>query len=175
MASTISSDHVTSSEHVSTFKHVSVPEPVVPEHIVPEQLVPEQTLASTIPETISEPDNIITLDATDMEIEQSFSIVVIESVPDQPSTSYSTPNSTNSQPSSSSHRSIVPVAPAKPTKIPSPPTIFLDSTLLQHVSENISQELLKLIQARENLTHTDNYEKQWRKLKERVDFVLSEL
>jgi hypothetical protein len=64
MASTISSDLVTSSEHVSTSENVLVPEHVVPEHTVPEQLVPEQTLSSTIPETISEPNNIITSDAT---------------------------------------------------------------------------------------------------------------
>jgi hypothetical protein len=95
MTSTISPAHVSSSEHVSTSEHVSVPEPVVPEHIVPEQL------ASTIPETISEPNNIITSDATDMEIKQSVSTVVIESVSDQPSTSYTpTSNFTDSQSSS---------------------------------------------------------------------------
>jgi len=32
-----------------------------------------------------------------------------------------------------------------------------------------------LIQARNNLIHTDNYVKQWRRLRERVNFVLSEL
>jgi len=32
-----------------------------------------------------------------------------------------------------------------------------------------------LIQARNNLIHEDNYAKQWRRLRERVDFVLSEL
>jgi hypothetical protein len=43
------------------------------------------------------------------------------------------------------------------------------------VCENISQELIKLIQARNNLTHKESYEKQWRRLKDRVDFVLFEL
>jgi len=32
-----------------------------------------------------------------------------------------------------------------------------------------------LIQARNNLIHEDNYVKQWRRLRERVDFVLREL
>jgi hypothetical protein len=181
MTSTLSSEHTVSPEHtivpqhVSASEHVLVPEHVVPEHTASEQLVPKPTLSSTLPETISESDNITTSVATDMEINQSFSYVVIEFVPNQPSTStIQSQNSMNSQPSSSSRRAIVPVAPTKPD-IPSPPTIFLDSTLLQHVCENISQELLKLIQARENLTHKDNYEKQWTRLKERVDFVLSKL
>jgi hypothetical protein len=43
------------------------------------------------------------------------------------------------------------------------------------VCENISQELIKLIQGRNNHTHKESYEKQWRRLKEIVDFVLSEL
>jgi hypothetical protein len=55
------------------------------------------------------------------------------------------------------------------------PTIFLDSTLLQDVCENIGQELVKLIQARNNLVNQESYDKQWKRLKERVDFVLSEL
>jgi hypothetical protein len=32
-----------------------------------------------------------------------------------------------------------------------------------------------MIQARNNLTHKESYEKQWRRLKDKVDFVLSEL
>jgi len=43
------------------------------------------------------------------------------------------------------------------------------------VCENIFQELNKLVQARNNLTHEESYEKQWRRLRERVDFVMSEL
>jgi len=53
--------------------------------------------------------------------------------------------------------------------------LFLDSTILANVCENIFQELNKFIQARNNLIHEDNYVKQWRRLRERVDFVLSEL
>jgi len=81
--------------------------------------------------------------------------------------------STNDQPSSSS-LAIQPCAPAK-TNVPSPPTLFLDSTILANVCENIFQELNKLIQARNNLIHEDNYEKQWKRLKKRVEFVLTEL
>ena len=81
-----------------------------------------------------------------------------------------TPNSTNIQ--SSSNLDIVPTAPPKPTKIPSPPTIFLDSTLLMDVCENIAQELKKLIQARNDLIHKDSYEKQWSRLKERIDYIM---
>jgi len=43
------------------------------------------------------------------------------------------------------------------------------------VCENIFQELNNLIQARNNLTHEDSYEKQWKRLQERVIFVLTEL
>jgi len=43
------------------------------------------------------------------------------------------------------------------------------------VCENIFQELNNLVQARNNLIHEDNYEKQWKRLKERVDYVLIEL
>ena len=52
--------------------------------------------------------------------------------------------STNDQPSSSS-LAIQPCDPAK-TNVPSPPTLFLDSTILANVCENIFQELNKLIQ-----------------------------
>jgi hypothetical protein len=41
--------------------------------------------------------------------------------------------------------------------------------------ENIGQELISLIQARNDLIHKDSYEKFWKRLKERVDFVMSEL
>ena len=86
-------------------------------------------------------------------------------------TNIPTNTSTNDQPSSS-NLAIQPCAPAK-TNVPSPPTIFLDSILLAHVCENIFQELNNLIQARNNLVHKNIYEKQWKRLKERVDYVLS--
>jgi len=43
------------------------------------------------------------------------------------------------------------------------------------VCENIFQKLNKLVGARNNLVHEESYEKQWRRLRERVEFVLSEL
>jgi len=43
------------------------------------------------------------------------------------------------------------------------------------VCENIFQELNNLIQARNNPVHKDSYEKQWKRQKERVDYVLSAL
>lgn len=125
-------------------EHIPTPEHVAPEHIVPEQLASEHIISPSIAETVSESDFMITSDAPDVEIEQSFSTMIEKSVPDQPSTNNTqTPNSTNNQ--SSSSLAIQSVAPPKPTKIPSPPTIFLDSTLLQDVCENIGQELIKLI------------------------------
>jgi len=53
--------------------------------------------------------------------------------------------------------------------------MFLDSTILANVCENIFQELNNLVQARNNLIHEDSYEKQWKRLKEIVDYVLTEL
>jgi hypothetical protein len=163
MASISSSDHVTCPEHVSPSEHVSVPEYIVLEHYVYGQI-----LTPTIPETINEPDNIITSDATDIEIEQFVSNVVIEFVSDQPSTNNTQPYTTTNSQTSTSHLQLVPV---KPTKIPSLPTILLDSTLLQNVCESIGQELVKLIEERNNFVHQESYEKQWKRLKERVDFV----
>jgi len=79
--------------------------------------------------------------------------------------------SINDQPSSS-NLAIQPCAPAK-TNVPSPPTMFLDSTILADVCENIFQDLNNLVQARNNLIHEDSYEKLWKRLKERVEFVLT--
>jgi len=56
-----------------------------------------------------------------------------------------------------------------------PPTLFLHSTILANVCDSIFQELNNLVQARNNLIHEDNYEKLWTRLKEKVEFVLSEL
>jgi hypothetical protein len=178
-SNTINHAHVSSSEHVSTSEHVSILEPVVPEHIVPEQVAPEQTQSSTIPipKTAFKQtciDNCVTIatstdtDSDDDQDNPQSSNMDIDIVSDQPSSSI--PQTTNGQ--SSSNLAIVPVASPKPTKIPSPPTIFLDSTLLQNVCENIGQELVQLIQARENLVYKENYEKRWSRLKERVDYVL---
>jgi len=93
----------------------------------------------------------------------------------QPTNTISTEPKTsiNDQPSSS-NLAIQPLAPAK-TNVPSPPTLFLDSTILADVCENIFQELNNLVQARNNLIHEDNYEKTWIRLKDRVEYVLTEL
>jgi len=81
---------------------------------------------------------------------------------------------TNDQPSSS-NLAIQVCTPPRTTTVPSPPTLFLDSSILADVCENIFQDLNKLVQARNNLIHEDNYVKQWRRLRERVDFIISEL
>jgi len=157
----------------TTCPNVSVLEQTVPEQSVPEQFVPEhvpdhiESLSSF--EQISEPE------VSDMEVEQSnsSSTEILTAAPDEPSeTNTPTPTCTNNP--ESSNLAIQPCAPAK-TNLPSPPTLFLDSTILADVCENIFQELNKLIQARNNMIHEDSYEKQWKILKERVDFVLSEL
>jgi hypothetical protein len=125
----------------TTLTNISTPELVVPELAVPEQPVPEKTTYLSNPETVSEHDFMITLEASDDEME----IKIEKSVPNQPSTSNQTPTSISSQPSSSSHLAIQSVAPTKPSKVPSPPTIFLDSTLLTDVCEKIFRDLNKLI------------------------------
>jgi len=94
---------------------------------------------------------------------------------EQPTTNTSTEPETsiNDQPSFS-NLAIQTVASAK-TNVPSPPTLFPDSTILADVCENIFQELNNLVQARNNLIHEDNYEKLWLKLTDRVEYVLTEL
>ena len=131
----------------------------VPEHI--------ESLSSF--EQISEPE------VSDMEVEQSnsSSTKILTAAPDEPSET-NTPTATSTNIPETSNLAIQPCAPAK-TNVPSPPTLFLDSTILADVYENIFQELNKLVQARNDLIHEDSYEKQWKRLKERVDFVLSEL
>ncbi|RHN79152.1 hypothetical protein MtrunA17_Chr1g0173961 [Medicago truncatula] len=117
----------------------------------------------------------ITSDASDVEEEpnNTSSDVIMESVSNQITQTTQTPISTNNQPSTS--LAIQPIAPTKQSKIPSPPTIFIDSTLLSDVCENIYKELTTLIKDREELIHKDNYEHQWNRLKERVGFVMSAL
>jgi len=60
----------------------------------------------------------------------------------------------------SSNLAIQTCAPTRTTNVPSPPTLFLDSTILADVCENIFQELNKLVGARNNLVHEESYEKQ---------------
>lgn len=153
---------------------VPVPEHFVPEHSVPEQLVPDHIELPPSLENVSKPDFMITSEDSDVEVEVSnSSFVLITSVLDQHlETNTHTATSTNDP--EPSNLVIQSCAPAK-TNVPSPLTLFLDSTILADVCESIYQKLNKLVQARNNLIHKDSYEKQWKRLKERVDFVLTEL
>jgi len=117
----------------------------VPELVVPEQLVPELVVAEQVFSNQSLATNTI--------------VEPLTSINDQTSSSY---------------LAIQPCAPAI-TNVPSPPTLFLDSTILADVCENIFQEMNNLVQARNNLIHEDSYEKLWKRLKDRVDYVLTEL
>jgi len=164
----------------------------VPEQHVPEQVIVEQLESPTFNEHITEPDSMITSDHSDKEDEQtnswfkpgflnfasSSSTMISESV-HETNTLLTEPipiakTFTNGQPSSS-NQAIQTCAPARSTNVPFPPTMFLHSTLLADVCENIFQELNKLIEARNNLVHEDVYEKQWRRLRERVEFIMSKL
>jgi hypothetical protein len=110
---------------------------------------------------------------TDSEDDQNdhASDMVVDPTPDQPSTSQSL--TTNDQ--SSSNLPIVPLAPPKPSKQPSPPTIYLDSQVLKDVWEDIASEVLRLIAGRNDLGHQVSYQKQWRRIKERVVNLISAL
>jgi len=88
-----------------------IPEPI-PEQSVPELVVPEQPGSE-----LSAPEQVINSQST------------TTNTPTEPETSV------NDQPSSS-NLEIQPVAPAK-TNVPSPPTLFLNSTVLANVCENI--------------------------------------
>ena len=103
-------------------------DPDVPELYVPEQTVPEQQVPE---QAISNQSS-----ATNTILEPKIT--------------------TNDQPFSS-NLALQACAPAKTTNVPSPPTLFLDSSILPDVCENIFQELNKLIIAMNNLVHEDNY------------------
>ena len=116
-----------------------------------------------------------------MEVEMSNSSFT--SVPDDlsetnitviPTNTPTIPNNPNNQPSPS-NLAIQPTTPPRQTKVPSPPTMYLDSYLLAGVCENIFQELNRLTQTRNDLIHEQSYEKSWKRLKERVDNVLTAL
>jgi len=132
--------------------------------LVPELNVPKQTLTE---QSVHEHNA----------SEQTASVQNACELPEQTQSSTSinheTEHSTNDQPSSSNF-AIQPIKPAR-RNVPSPPTMYLHSTILSHVCESIFQELNSLIEARNNLIHEDIYEKLWLRLKERVDFILSKL
>jgi len=85
-----------------------------------------------------------------------------------------TENTATNLPSSST-QALQTCTPIQTTNISSPPTLFLDFIILAYVCESIFKELNKLVKARNNFVHEEDYVKEWRRLRERVDFVMSEL
>lgn len=126
-----------------------------------------------------EPDLMITsVSADDEQTNLSLSLSstsVLESVTDQSPESSThmavTENNATYLPSSSTQA----LQTCTPINIPSPPTLFIDSIILTDVCESIFTELNKLVNARNNFVHEEDYVKEWRRLRERVDFVMSEL
>jgi hypothetical protein len=148
-------------DHTVLEQTVPEPEPVPelePEPVAPEQPVPELTQS-----TIIQPVQIVKVthynSASDMDLDSEddqddhASDMIIDNDSDQPSTSQ--PLTTNGQ--STTNLAIVPIAPPKPSKQPSPPTIFLDSQILQGVWQEITSEVLKLIEGRSDLGHKISY------------------
>jgi len=142
----------------------------------PPQHEPNQEMAST-----TNNDSVLILELSVPELtapeqpasEQSASELTTNSQSTTTNIQTNHETSTNDQPSSS-NLAIQSVAPAK-TNVPSPPTLFLHSTILANVCEGIFQKLNNLVQARNNLIHEDSNDKMWTRLKDRVEFVLSEL
>ena len=132
------------------------------------QIIPEYIESTSCTEEVSE------LEATEMEIDitNSFSTSASD---DMTKTDISTTTIPTNNSPSSSHLAIQPIIPAKPNKIPFPPTMYLDSTLLPDVCNNIFQELNRLTQTRHDLIHDQSYEQSWKRLKERTDNVLNAL
>jgi len=95
--------------------------------------------------------------------------------PSEPSTQMAVTKNTATDLPSSSTQALQTCTPIQTTNISSPPTMFLDSIILADVCESIFKELNKLVKARNNFVHEENYVKEWRRLRERVDFVMSEL
>jgi len=107
----------------------------------------------------------------------SSSTSVLEYVQDQPSepsTKIAVTENTATELPSSSTQALQTCTPIQTTNISSPPTLFLDSIILADVCETIFKELNKLVKAKINFVHEEDYVKEWRRLRERVDFVMSE-
>jgi len=134
------------------------------------QIIPEYIESTSCTEEVSESE------ANEMEIEMtnSFSTSASNDMTETniPTTMPTIP--TNNQPSSS-HLAIQPITPPKPTNIPFPPTMYLDSSLLVDVCENIFRKLNRLTQTRHDLIHEQSYEKSSKRLKERAENVLNAL
>jgi len=154
---TESPQHQTPNSPINKF--IPASEILVPELNVPEQTTSEQSsLEHNASEQTASDQN-----ASELTTQSQSSTINI----------HESKHPTNDQPSTS-NLAIQPIKPAR-TNVPSPPTMFLNSTILSHVCESIFQELNCLIEARNNLIHEDSYEKLWIRLKDRVDFILSEL
>jgi len=134
------------------------------------QIIPENIESTSCTKEVSEPE------ATEMEIDiiNSFSTSASDDMTKTNILTTIPTQSTNNQPSSS-HLAIQPIILAKLDKIPFPPTMYLDSTLLADVCNNIFQELNRLAQTRHDLIHDQSYEQSWKRLKERIDNVLNAL
>jgi len=133
----------------------------------PQQQTPEPQTATTSTQII--PDHI---EMTKSSSTSAFDDISETNIPTIPTNIPTIP--TNNQPSPS-NLALQPITPPKPTKIPFPPTMYLDSSLLADVCENIFQELNRLIQSRSDLIHQNSYEQSWKRLKERVENILNAL
>ena len=118
-------------------------------------------------------DGLILSEDLNEENEQSSPMEVEQSAFDQPSSSNTQSCSSINQPVD--NLQIEPFAAPKPRKLPSQPTRFSDSIVLRGVCEDIAKEMIKLISSRNNLSHRESYDKQWRRLKERVENVMTTL
>jgi len=105
----------------------------------------------------------------------SSSPFVLESVHDLPYVApnlYAITETLHSYTPSSSNQ----IIPQPITTNVSPPlALLLDSVLLKEVCENIFEDLNKLVKARRNFVHKENYEEKCIALRERVDTVMCEL
>ena len=146
----------------------SSPEQNVPEHTVLEQTTSDHTPAPTHSENAMEIDDMITPEDLNDEADQSSPMEVEQSTFDQSSSS-------NSQTFPSNNLQIEPVVALRPRKQPSLPNRFLDSNVLKGVCEDIAEKMSKLISSRNDLSHRESYDKQWRRLKERVENVMNVL
>jgi len=148
-------------------------EPSVPEHSVPEQTGSDHISSPTNSENAMEFDGMILSEDINKETEKSSPMEVEQSASDQPLSSNTQSFSSINQPTD--NLQIEPFAAPKPRKLPSQPTRFLDSIVLRGVSEDIAEKMIKLISSRNDLSHRESYDKQWRRLKERVENVMTAL
>jgi len=145
--------------------------PSVPEHSVPKQTGSDHISSPTHYVNAMEFDGMILSEDLNEETEQSSPMEVEQSASDQPSSSNTQSFSSINQPSD--NLQIEPFAAPKPRKLPSQPTRFLDFIVLRGVCEDITEKMIKLISSRNDLSHRESYDKQWRRLKERVENVMT--